>query len=205
MTAPAPRPGFAAERGFIRINSKSHSELDIFLSSHIAQWRKMNYSSIRRNVGGTPKKKWTSEEDLILEQAVAELGVDNWRSVAARLSERNSKQCRERWMGHMDPELSKGDWTPEEDIVLLSKQEAMGNQWAQIKTFLPGRSLLAVKNRWIWLSRREVPRHSREFQQIVTSHEIEKSLLEDGNPLWLTPSLDSLDLWSDSGMSSHLD
>jgi hypothetical protein len=205
MTAPAPRVGFAPSREFIPIHSKSSSEWDQFLSSHINQWRRREHSSTRRHVGGTPKKKWTADEDILLATAVAELGLDQWRLVAKRLDNRNSKQCRERWMGHMDPELTKGDWTPEEDMTLLAKQSAMGNQWAQIKGFLPGRSILAVKNRWIWLARREVPGNPQAFQQIVVSHVVEQALLDDRDPALLISSLDALDLWTEPGLSTCLD
>ena len=32
---------------------------------------------------------------------------------------RNAKQCRERWLNHLDPNKSKGKWLLEQDIVLL--------------------------------------------------------------------------------------
>jgi hypothetical protein len=117
----------------------------------------------------------------------------------------------------MDPELSRRDWSPEEDMMLVAKQGELGNQWAQIKQFLPGRSILAVKNRFLWLARREVPRHSLEFRQIVASHEVarhsqelEQSVVppaeevqaEELETPWGLGSLDSLDVWVESDVFS---
>jgi hypothetical protein len=170
----------------------------------VCQWARRNPAAPRRNVGGTPKNKWTPEEDALLEQSVLELGQDAWRDVAGRIAGRNSKQCRERWMGHMDPAISREDWTPDEDMTLVTKQSQIGNQWAQIKQFLPGRSLLAVKNRWIWLSRREVPRHSHEFLQIVASHEGEAAPATDPEAGWF-PTFDSFEVWDETGIFPSLE
>jgi hypothetical protein len=54
-------------------------------------------------------------------------------------------------------------------MVLVAKQGEFGNRWAIIKPFLPGRSLVSVKNRWNWLCRRDIPSHSAEFEAIVKS------------------------------------
>jgi hypothetical protein len=206
-TPPKPYPALPPQPNFPQIQSNASSEWDSFLSSRISQWHSPNHSIPRRNVGGTPKNKWTPEEDIRLEHAVAGLGSDNWRAVAANLTGRNSKQCRERWMGHLDPELTRQNWTADEDLTLIRKQREVGNQWAQIKHFLPGRSILAVKNRWIWLSRREVPKHSAEFLQIVASHD-GKSVpsppdSDDDNGLFSIPALEPFDAWDETGLFGY--
>jgi hypothetical protein len=182
-------------------SAKADTEWDDFLSSRIRPWNTRPQSNARRNVGGTPKHKWTIEEDALLEQAVAQLGLENWRAVSANIAGRNSKQCRERWMGHHDPGLSRARWSAEEDLRLVTKQRELGNQWAEIKQFLPGRSILGVKNRWIWLSRREVPRHNAEFSLIVASHEAEtipvpSSVSEERESLIFT-GFERFDLWEE--------
>jgi hypothetical protein len=53
--------------------------------------------------------------------------------------------------------------------VLVEKQRELGNQWVKIKAMLPHRSLVAVKSRWNWLCRRDVPNHGREFAAMVKS------------------------------------
>ena len=44
-------------------------------------------------------------------------GNIKWSVIAAQLPGRIGKQCRERWFNHLDPDIKKGDWTPDEDAV----------------------------------------------------------------------------------------
>jgi hypothetical protein len=67
----------------------------------------------------------------------------------------------------LSPVLVRDDWRPGEDLVLVEKQWAIGNQWAKINAFLPVKSRVAVKNGWTWLCRWDVPNHSSEFEVIV--------------------------------------
>ena len=77
------------------------------------------------------------------------LGVGNWTAIANEISGgRNSKQCRERWHNHLDPDVKKGPWTPDEDAIIIARQKTLGNQWARIAEHLVGRTDMAVKNRW---------------------------------------------------------
>jgi hypothetical protein len=144
------------------------SEWEEFLHTATSQWVKDRPPApARRNVGGSCKKKWGPFEDAVLLGAVARVGTDRWRSVAPLVPGRTAKQCRERWLSHWSPDIATGEWSPEEDLRLLENQAAMGNQWAQIKTALPGRSISAVKNRWIWLCRRDIPRHATELGELA--------------------------------------
>jgi hypothetical protein len=73
----------------------------------------------------------------------------------------------------LSPEVVREDWSAEEDLILVQKQAEFGNHWSKIKVFLPGRSGIAAKNRWNWLSRRNIPSHSHEFEIIARSHSAE--------------------------------
>jgi hypothetical protein len=68
------------------------------------------------------------------------------------------------------PGIIKSDWTPAEDLTLIEKHHQLGNHWSHIRLFLPGRQPIAVKNRWQWLCRRNIPNHSFEFTGFVRAN-----------------------------------
>lgn len=140
------------------------SEYDMFTQAWEKDWQKFKG---RRNVGGSQKKKWTEEEDRILQFAVAKYG-QKWSFITGLLPNRNGKQCRERWTNYFAPGLNKeASWNSDEDLILMRKQSEIGNKWSIIAKFLPGRSVTSVKNRWSWLSRRGIPVHLQEFTEII--------------------------------------
>jgi hypothetical protein len=49
---------------------------------------------------------WTDDEDSKLKDAVQTHGGKNWGAIAALVPGRTTKQCRDRWKKHMDPNRS---------------------------------------------------------------------------------------------------
>lgn len=70
----------------------------------------------------THRAHWTEEEDALLTRAVQEVGGPNrkWKQIAALIPGRTNVQCRERWVNHLDPAVSKEDWTREVCLNLSS-------------------------------------------------------------------------------------
>ncbi|KAJ0399312.1 hypothetical protein P43SY_000151 [Pythium insidiosum] len=101
---------------------------------------------------GLVKGHWRPEEDELLKELVAE-GRKNWGQVANRIPGRTSKQCRERWYNHLDPSIVRGEYTAEEDRIIIEAQARLGNKWSTIAAMLPGRTEDAVKIRWKSLCR----------------------------------------------------
>ena len=98
-------------------------------------FEEINSNELRDTIT-TSKKPWTPEEDERLNNLVNVNGTGDWSLISDLLqNERTGKQCRERWHNHLNPDVNKGEWTPEEDNILISMQKVFGNQWCKVKTY----------------------------------------------------------------------
>lgn len=93
------------------------------------------------------KGHWSPEEDMRLLELVT-LNPKNWGHVARGIEGRTAKQCRERYHNHLDPNIKKGNWSFEEDKIIVLVQKQLGNKWADIAKRLDGRTENSVKIRW---------------------------------------------------------
>lgn len=97
---------------------------------------------------GLLKGSWTRQEDEVIINFVHTYGCKSWTKLASLLPGRIGKQCRERWLNHLNPDLNRGPWTPEEDQQLLLLHEQFGNHWSKISYLMPSRADNMIKNRW---------------------------------------------------------
>ena len=81
--------------------------------------------------------KWRTEEDQMLYNIIMINKEAKWNEVAKTLfldSQkeyiRTAKQCRERWLNHLDPTKTKSSWKFHEYIVLFEHVRDKGKQWA---------------------------------------------------------------------------
>lgn len=97
---------------------------------------------------------WSDSEDQYLIQIVNSCSL-KWGKVAELINKqihgkmkiRSGKQCKERWVNHLDPNMKRDKWTPEEDINILKLHRAMGHKWSNISKIVGNRTDSAIKNR----------------------------------------------------------
>mmetsp|Transcript_6852 Transcript_6852/g.9620 ORF Transcript_6852/g.9620 Transcript_6852/m.9620 type:complete len:448 (-) Transcript_6852:280-1623(-) len=111
----------------------------------LQRWKKVLRPGLR-------KGSWTKEEDELLTILVGH-GFKNWGVLASNMNGRTSKQCRERWEHHLDPEIKRTPYTQEEDLAILLGHSRLGNRWSKIAVSLPGRTENSIKARFNQLQR----------------------------------------------------
>ncbi|KAK4378273.1 hypothetical protein RND71_000135 [Anisodus tanguticus] len=97
----------------------------------------------------TNKGAWTKEEDERLISYIRTHGEGCWRSLpkAAGLL-RCGKSCRLRWINYLRPDLKRGNFTEEEDELIIKLHSLLGNKWSLIAGRLQGRTDNEIKNYW---------------------------------------------------------
>ena len=85
-----------------------------------------------------------------------------WALIANQLSGKTQKQAYARWRDYLQPGLTSRPWTRWEETHLLDCQAHIGNQWAILARFMPGRSPNAIKNRF-HATKRKMERQTGTF------------------------------------------
>ncbi|ONK60933.1 uncharacterized protein A4U43_C08F24270 [Asparagus officinalis] len=112
------------------------------------------------NKVGVKKGPWTPEEDIILVSYIREHGPGNWRVIPTNTGlMRCSKSCRLRWTNYLKPGIKRGNFTAQEEKLIIHLQALLGNRWAAIASYLPERTDNDIKNYWNTHLKKKLKKH----------------------------------------------
>lgn len=94
------------------------------------------------------KGPWTKEEDDKLKKWVEKNKACNWTKCSETIPGRSGKQCREHWNNTLNPDLLKGEWTSEEDLLIMIFYKKYDGSWKKIIPIFPKRTENSIKNRF---------------------------------------------------------
>jgi hypothetical protein len=83
-----------------------------------------------------------------LQKSVAQFGPTDWNAIAIHIPGRSPRQCRDRWLSYLSPEVNRSPWTSDEDGLLFDLLMTHGPKWGSLVGFFCNRTQNNVKNRW---------------------------------------------------------
>ena len=140
-----------------------------------------------KSTEATPRRKrstWTKKEDKKLKHLVEEVHETSWVAISKYFKNRTNKDCRDRYMLHLSPNVVKRKWTAEEESHLLLRYSEFGPKWVKISRFFDKRSPSDLKNRFNLLSKR-TKLQPEPFPSLLIFDDLEKPLATPEIPdLW---------------------
>ncbi|KAK3136786.1 hypothetical protein QOZ80_5BG0442440 [Eleusine coracana subsp. coracana] len=126
---------------------------------------------------------WTVDEDLALVNYITDHGEGRWNSLAQAAGlNRTGKSCRLRWLNYLRPDVKRGNFTADEQLLILDLHSRYGNRWSKIAQHLPGRTDNEIKNYW----RTRVQKHAKQLNCDANSKRFKDAM----RYLWMPHLLD---------------
>ncbi|KAH0453695.1 hypothetical protein IEQ34_018019 [Dendrobium chrysotoxum] len=80
---------------------------------------------------GLNKGAWTANEDSLLITYVNTHGEGKWTTVPYNAGlKRSGKSCRLRWLNYLSPKIKRGNFSEEEDDLIIRLHKLLGNRLA---------------------------------------------------------------------------
>ena len=120
------------------------------------------------------RRRFTRDEDAKLKRIVESYIKENkefskqhkidWKEIANIMGDGLTvRQCKERYLKYLSPEVSSKPWTKAEDTLLLQLYDTIGPKWIMIAKHFTNRTDVNIKNRWITIVRRQEKEKNKMF------------------------------------------
>jgi len=162
--------------GHKRRKSKEDDEDEYSDSPSCSKSAKSGSGKQKRGGRSTPEK-WTPEEDVLLLELVKKYPDRNeqysrWTVIARQIGNKTSSQCFQHWERVLNPEIKKGPWNLEEELLLLTLCEEFGKHkvaWAEVASSVPGRTDTQCRYHYLKIMKSKKVKWTKDEDRILES------------------------------------
>ncbi|KAI3441860.1 uncharacterized protein J3R85_001911 [Psidium guajava] len=150
---------------------------------------------------GLKKGPWSAEEDAKLSEYIEKEGHGRWSDLPRKAGlNRCGKSCRLRWINYLRPDIKRGNFSEEEEAMIVHFHSLYGNKWSKIASHLQGRTDNEIKNHWNTRMRKKLLRmgidpntHKPRTDHVNQAMSLSQLLSAGGPHLGSCSSLSSLE------------
>ncbi|XP_076900593.1 uncharacterized protein LOC143554796 [Bidens hawaiensis] len=129
---------------------------------------------------GLHRGAWSADEDKLLIDYIQAHGEGQWRALPSKAGLlRCGKSCRLRWMNYLRPGIKRGNFTSEENDIIIRLHSLHGSRWSLIASELSGRTDNEIKNHWNAHLRKTVENTENNQSKTSKSKKSKKSKILD--------------------------
>ena len=115
------------------------------------------------------KGQWSHNEDEILKEWVDKNGPKHWTKCALNIPGRTGKQCREHWNNSLNNEIIKGNWTVEEDYLIMVFYNKFNGSWKKMIPIFKSRTENSIKNRFFSQIRKIASKYIKTGKRVYST------------------------------------